>query len=154
MIHRFEENIACAKQGKDFFQRKFDFSKLSIADSFLLVLTDNEVCIQYGIKYLKDFIELYHRKNVYVLLKDSKYAEKFSEVGGKTIICTETDLKNLAHYLSIFLKRDQIDTRIILLSEKDDFGFPVKELLSRKEFSLEEYVAVCLYQLDEIKEGK
>lgn len=116
-----------------------------------MVLTNDEECINYGLKYLKDFIELYNKRDVYVLLSNVSYAEAFSNEGGKVKICSKDELQSLAAYLDMFRRKEVRETRIIFLTEKDGYGIFVEELLKRKEFSLEEYVAISLYQLDKIR---
>lgn len=143
----FEKKIQQVERGKTLFKKIFNLSELNKNDSFLLVLTDNEKCIYFGEKYLIDFINFYHKRNVYVLLENARYAEGFSKSGGCVRVCNYKEIQSLAIYLNIFHRKDGFDSRIIFLTEKDGWGFPVEELLSKGEFTLEEYVVVSLFQL-------
>lgn len=147
----FDERIRQAEQGKEIFKNMVDVSDLSVKDSFLIVLTKSEECIQYGLKYLPEFISFYQKRNVYILLDDDRYKELFAAAGGTVKMCNEKELECLAAYLNIFHKKEWSDTRFIFLYEKDGYGFYVEELLEKKEFSLEEYVAVSLFQLGRLK---
>lgn len=151
MIENFEKRIEQAEQGREMFEQMFDIQKLSLDDTFLLVMTDNNECIRYGIQYLPNFIDEYKRKNVYVLLEDLQYAEAFAKSGGLIKYCKPTELKVLSEYLSIFKEYQSL--RIIFLTEKDGYGLFVEELIRKKEFSIEEYVAISLYQLKALEQG-
>ncbi len=151
-MKKFEERLQQAARGKEIFGKMFDVDKLSLEDTFLLVLTDNEECIRYGFKYLPDFIELYQRRDVYILLDDIRLSDFFSRAGGKVKLCGGKELQYLAAYLNIFHNKEGLDTRIIFLTEKEGYSLSIKELLQRKVFTLEEYVAISLYQLEKLKE--
>lgn len=147
----FKKRIQQANQGKELFFQKFKNNKLNIGDTFLLVLTDNSDCIYYGIKYLPDFVQLHHKRNVYVLLNDMQYEKSFSSAGGIVKICRYDEMVCLASYFNVFHTKNRMDTRIIFLTEKDGYGLAVEELLREREFTLEEYVAVSLYYLKKLK---
>lgn len=151
MENAFEERIHQAEEGKEIFKNVFDISELDVKDSFLIVLTKSEECIQYGVEYLPKFVSFYHKRNIYVLLNNDKYKELFTAAGGTVKICSERELEYLAVYFSMFQEKERYDTRIIFLTEKDGYGFYVEDLLEKKEFSLEEYVAIFLFQLKELK---
>lgn len=144
----FNRKIYLCRQGEMAFQELFDISKLSVRDSFLLVLTDNSECIRYGIKYLPDYIENYNIENVYVLLENCEFEEKFVKAGGKVKVCKREILSSIAVYLSLF----EIDGRVIFLTEKDSYGSSIEPLMERGEFSLEEYIVIGLYRLKKLRE--
>lgn len=149
----FEKRVREVEYGKKIFKRLFDFSSLSINDAFILVLTENKECITYGIKYLSDFIDLHHKRNAYVFLNKMEYKDLFSKAGGIVKVCKENELKFLSAYFDVFQRKTVSDNRIVFLKEKDGYGIFVEDLLKKKEFTLEEYVAISLYQLNEIKEN-
>lgn len=151
MYESFKEKIKRADRGKEVFRNMFRIDDLSLEDAFLLVLTNNRECIEYGVRYLPNFIKQYRKRNVYVLSDNVKNIESFSYVGGKVKICKSTELSDLAAYFNVVVKKEFSDTRIIFLTEKDGYGLYVEELLEKKEFSLEEYVAISLYQLKGVK---
>ena len=137
-----------AERGKAIFKEMFDLDSLSTDDAFLLVLTNHEECISYGIKYLPQFKRKYHKRKVFVLLDSAKFEEKFSAAGGTVKKCNEENLQDLAVYFSVFHKKVMaLDTRMIFLTERDEYGYVVEELIDKGEFSLEEYVSVALLQL-------
>lgn len=140
-----------AERGKGIFKRVFDCIDINLEDAFLIVLTDNEECINNGIKYLPDFIELYHKRNVFVLMSNEMYTQSFFKVGGIVKNCKKEELELLAAYLRVFHKKEFLDTRIIFLTEKEGYGSSVEEFLKKKEFTVEEYVAISLYQLSNLK---
>lgn len=146
----FDEEIEKSKQGKELFESIFDINELSINDAFVLVLTKNVCCIKYGIKYLPNFIELYNKRKVFVVLDNEYFLEAFSKVGGNVIVCKTHELRSLASYLDLFRKKEYLETRIIFLTEKDGYGLFVEALLKKNLFSLEEYVAISLYQLEKL----
>jgi hypothetical protein len=148
----FEDRILKIRKGKEIFQKKMKTKVLNLDTTFLLVLTDNELCLNYGVKYLPDFIKLYHKNNVYILLDNEKYSEAFTEAGGKVRVCEENDLQNIAEYLNLFHMKEFPDTRIIFLTEKDGYNPPVGEFLKKGAFTLEEYVAISLYFLKGLRE--
>lgn len=150
-LGEFSERIRQAEQGKEIFKNMFEISELDVKDAFLEVLTKSEECIRYGTEYLPDFINFYHKRNVYVLMDNDKYKELFATAGGTVKICSEKELECLAVYFSVFHKKELPDTRFVFLCEKDGYGLYVEDLLEKKEFSLEEYVAICLFQLKNIK---
>lgn len=152
VVEMFEKRVREAECGKNLFKRWFDFSCLSVNDAFILVLTENKECIHYGIKYLSDFIELYHKRNTYVFLSKTEYIDFFLKAGGIVKICDESEMKSLSAYFDVFQRKTVPDNRIVFLTEKDGYGLFVEDLLKKKEFTLEEYVAISLYQLNEIKE--
>lgn len=147
----FKKRFQQANQGKKLFFQKFEVEKLSINDTFLLVLTDNSDCIYYGVKYLPDFIEFHNKRNVYVLLSDLQYENSFSKAGGIVKKCKYEEMQTLYFYLNVFHKKNRIDTRIIFLTEKNGYGLAIEELLKKEEFTLEEYIAISLYYLKELK---
>lgn len=142
-----KERLDQAERGKAIFKEMFDLDSLNTDDAFLLVLTSNEECVSYGIKYLPQFKKKYYKRNVFVLLDSAKYEREFSAAGGTVKKCNEENLRDLAVYFSIFHKKDDLDTRMIFLTERDEYGYVVEELLDKGEFSLEEYVSVSLFQL-------
>lgn len=142
-----------AEQGKELFKRLFNCNTIDLDDVFLIVLTDNDDCINFGIEYLPDFIELYRKRNVFVLMNNEKYNQSFFLAGGTVKNCKKEELELLSAYFNVFRKREFLDTRIIFLTEKEGYGSSVEEFLEKKEFSLEEYVAISLYQLRNVKGG-
>lgn len=93
-------------------------------------------------------MEQHHKREVFVLLADVKYEEGFSAAGGTVKRCSAEELRSLAVYFNVFHRKDDVDTRMLFLTERDGNGYVIEELLDRGEFSLEEYVTVSLYQLD------
>lgn len=154
MHDNFEEKIKQIELGKAIFMQIFDCIELSIKDTFLLILTDNLKCINYGIEYLSDFIKLYQRQKVYVLVDNIHCAEAFSEVGGIIKVCTKEELQSLAEYFNLFHKKEYFNAQIVLFSERDGYGIFVEELLDKQEFTLEEYVAISLYGLKGLGYGE
>lgn len=146
-----KEKFWKAERGKEIFKRLFDLDKLSIDDAFVLVITNSEEWIYYGLKYLYDFIEQHHKRNVYILLSSKQYADSFSKSGGIVKICTSYEMESLAAYLKMFQENDLPETRMVFLTPKDRYGLSAKELLGKGEFTLEEYIAVSLYQLKGLK---
>lgn len=143
-----KERLEQAKRGKAIFKEMFDLDSLNIDDAFLLVLTSNEECVSYGIKYLPQFKKKYQKRDVFVLLDSAKYEGKFSTAGGTVKKCNEKSLHDLAVYFSVFHKKVMaLDTRMIFLTERDEYGYVVEELLDKGEFSLEEYVSASLFRL-------
>lgn len=149
----FESQIYKTELGKRTFKDIFEISELNKNDTFLLILTKNDKCIHYGVKYLKDFVKLYHRRRIYILLDNVLFKDSFSKAGGIVKVCDPDQMQNLACYFNLFHMKRGFDTRIIFLTEKDKYGISVNELLEKKEFSLEEYVAISLYHLKKLKEG-
>ena len=142
-----KKRLEQAERGKAIFKEMFNLDSLSTDDAFLLVLTNNEECISYGIKYLPQFKKNYHKREVFVLLDGDEYEKSFSAAGGTVKKCNEGSVQDLAVYFSVFHKKDASDTRMIFLAERDGYGYVVEELLDKGEFSLEEYVSVSLFQL-------
>lgn len=151
MMDIFEKKIRQAGQGKELFRKMFEIENLSVEDVFLVVLTDNEECIHYGMKYLSDFMELHHKRNLYVFADQESHMKSFPQA--RSVLCERDELESLADYLNIFHKKEEIETRIIFLTDKDDHGLEIEELLERGEFSLEEYVAISLYHLKGLTGG-
>lgn len=149
----FKTRLCQAEQGKKLFKQIFDVDKLSLRDTFILVLTDQQECIHYGAKYLPEFIE-YYKRNVYVFLSDIQYRDLFLEAGGNVKVCNDEELENLAAYFNVFRRNDAFDVKIVFLTEKDIYGSSVNVLLERKEFSVEEYIVISLYQLKILKTKK
>ncbi len=145
--------IRQAEQGKKLFKRLFDYNEINLDDAFLIILTDNEECINFGIEYLPDFIKVYCKRNVYILINNEKFNYSFSKVGGVVKNLKKEELEILSSYFEVFHKREFLDTRIIFLTEKEGYGSSVDFFLKKKEFSLEEYVAISLYQLSKLKGG-
>lgn len=150
-LDEFSERIRQADLGKETFKKMFKFSELDVKDSFLAVVTKSEECIRYGAEYLPDFMDFYNKRNVYVLMDNDQYKELFNAAGGTVKICSKKELECLVVYFNVFHKKELPDTRFVFLCEKDGYGLYVEELLEKKEFSLEEYVAICMFQLKNIK---
>lgn len=151
MREEFQEIIQQAEQGNEIFKKMFDCRELNTNDTFLLVLTDNDECIRYGAKYLLDFKELYCRSKVYILLDKDIYITAFEEAGGDVRLCKRNELQYLARYFNVFHKKEESDKRIIFLTEKNGYSLAIEDLLGKNEFSMEEYVAISLYQLRQLK---
>lgn len=149
----FETKMFRIKQGKEVFEKKFQVTELNPKDCFVLILTSSEECIHYAAKYLPDFINLYQKRKVYILIENDRFTDLFLKVGGEVKLCTNWELHRLAEYLNLFHQKECIETRIIFITEKDGQGLFVEKLLEKKAFSLEEYVAISLYQLDGLKGG-
>jgi hypothetical protein len=151
-MDNLKKKIQMAREGKEIFKNKFWVDGLDINDCFILILTKNEECIHYAAKYLSDFVALYQKRRAYILLTDSQYTSLFSEAGGEIKICTACELYRLTKYFNVFHQKECIETRVIFITEKDGQGLFVEKLLEKKAFSLEEYIAISLYQLDGLKE--
>lgn len=153
-MDNFMKKIQMAKEGKEIFKKKFQVSDLNINDCFILVLTRNKECIYHAARYLPDFVALYEKTKAYILLTDPQYTPLFFEAGGTVRICTGWELDRLAEYFNLFHHKDEVvETRILFLTEKDPYGLLLENLLQKKEFSVEEYVAISLYQLKGLREG-
>lgn len=149
----FKKKLFQIRQGKEVFEKKFQVSGLDLNDCFVLILTKSEECIYYAARYLPDFIELYQKRKVYILMEDTRYTTLFLRAGGEVKLCTNWELQRLAEYLNVFHQKECIETKIVFITEKDGQGLFVEKLLEKEAFSLEEYVAISLYQLGGIREG-
>lgn len=148
----FRKKMKQAGEGKEIFKQIFDVATINAEDAFILMLAHNEETIRCGAKYLPDFIRIFNKRNVYVLMDNEKYMRTFSDAGGSVKICKKEELLSLAMYLNIFHDKEFRDTRIIFLRDKDGYGVAMEELIDRRYFSIEEYVAISLYQLEKLRE--
>lgn len=135
-------------EGKKIFQFYLQQTELTIQDCVIILVTENQETIGLCKKYLGSFQRKYKFKNVYLFLYSEDTKKIFSKDKIQIILCKDNyELLCMARYLSIF----ELENQIVLFTEKDSFGAKVEDLLDNK-FSLEEYVAVGLFRLDDVEE--
>lgn len=143
----YMEKIHMIEAGKKEFYSHMDGYGLTTQDAVIVVLTEDKDCIGWGLYYLPQFIRKYKIHRVFIFMNSDIYVKEFSMTNVNPIVCTtKAQVQQIALYLSLF----DVETKIVFLTNRDSMGAKVEELLQKQEFTLEEYVAIGLYRLDEV----
>ena len=150
----FNKRLHQAESGRQIFAR-WGLSPTT-ADTFLMVLTDNEKMIRAAVDYMPEFKRRYYRSNIYVITSDSAYSDDFLMAGATAILNENvSSIESVCRYMTLF-SNFGMAFQIIILTDDDRFGANKIYPVEKKMFTLEEYVAVGLYRLNSllVRNGK
>ena len=144
----FDKKLLQAERGRQIFS-KWGLTPTT-ADTFLMVLAGNVDMVRAAVDYLPEFKRRYYRRNVYVIIADSKYSNDFL-LAGATAVLNETPsaIESVCRYMTMF-SNFGMAFQIVILTDDDRFGANKVYPLENKMFSIEEYVAVGLYRLNNL----
>ena len=129
--------------GKKLFEDRVDIQTMSENDAILLLLTQNEECISAAAKYLPLYQKQFRKSRIHIFAASTDESIRFDGEGINFYLLSEEELDNLATYCSIFDLRNGI----IYMCETDKWGAKVEYLINNHFFSIDEYVALGVYEL-------